>query len=203
MVEFIITGKPQREERFDYPLEAIREIVVNMIVHRDYRDSSDSVIKIFNNKIEFYNPGKLFGDLTIDDLLSNNYSSKIRNKLIAAMFKETGIIEKYGSGIRRIMNIFKSSGIIKPKFEEFQNGFKVTLFKEKISEGVNEGVSEGVNNKIDLLNYIIANPGLRTNHLSEKTKVPQKTIERWLRELKTEKKAVYRGSPKTGGYYAK
>jgi len=39
--------------------------------------------------------------------------------------------------------------------------------------------------------------------LAEKTKVPQKTIERWLRELKTEKKAVYRGSPKTGGYYAK
>ena len=53
MVEYIITGNPQREERYDYPLDAIREIVLNMIVHRDYRDSSDSVIKIFDDRIEF------------------------------------------------------------------------------------------------------------------------------------------------------
>lgn len=44
MVEFIITGEPQRTERFDYPIDAIREIVINMIVHRDYRDSSHSII---------------------------------------------------------------------------------------------------------------------------------------------------------------
>ena len=42
MVEFIITGNPQREERYDYPLDAIREIVINMLVHRDYRDSNGS-----------------------------------------------------------------------------------------------------------------------------------------------------------------
>ncbi len=81
MVEFIITGNPQHEERFDYPLDAIREIVVNMIVHRDYRDSSGSIIKIFDDHIKFYNPGKLYGDLTLEALLSNNYTSRVRNKL--------------------------------------------------------------------------------------------------------------------------
>ncbi len=55
MVEYVITGEPQRTERFDYPMDAIREIVINMIVHRDYRDSSHSIIKVFDDRIEFFN----------------------------------------------------------------------------------------------------------------------------------------------------
>lgn len=62
---YIITGNPQREERWDYPLDALREIIINAIVHRDYSNSSDSVIKIFDDKIEFFNPGRLLGSLTI------------------------------------------------------------------------------------------------------------------------------------------
>jgi len=73
MVEYIITGEPQRTERFDYPVDAIREIVINMVVHRDYRDSSGSNIKIFDDRIEFFNPGKLYGEITIQGLLSGNY----------------------------------------------------------------------------------------------------------------------------------
>ena len=85
-IEYIITGNPQRTERFDYPLDAIREIVINMVVHRDYRDSSASIIKIFDSRIEFYNPGKLYGGITVQDLLTGNYVSKSRNKLIAKAF---------------------------------------------------------------------------------------------------------------------
>ena len=68
-----------------------------MVVHRDYRDSSASIIKIFDDKIEFLNPGNLYGGITVNDLLSGNYSSKTRNKLIAKAFKEIGLIERYGS----------------------------------------------------------------------------------------------------------
>ena len=131
MVEYIITGNPQREERYDYPLEAIREIVLNMIVHRDYRDSSDSIIKIFDDRIEFFNPGDLYDDLTIEELKNNNYISKTRNKLIALMFKECGLIEKYGSGIDRIKRLCKEHHLPEPKFEEIQKGFRVTVYKEK------------------------------------------------------------------------
>ena len=131
MVEYIITGNPQREERYDYPLDAIREIVLNMIVHRDYRDSSDSSIKIFDDRIEFFNPGNLYDGLTVEQLESNHYKSKTRNKLIALMFKECGLIEKYGSGIARIKKFCKEHNILTPKFEEIQKGFQVTLYKEK------------------------------------------------------------------------
>ena len=131
-VEYIITGQPQRTERFDYPLDAIREVVVNMVVHRDYRDSSASIIKIFDNRMEFYNPGKLYGGITVEDLISGNYTSQSRNKLIARAFKEMGVIERYGSGIMRICQMCKDYGVKAPKFYEVGNGFQVVLFNERI-----------------------------------------------------------------------
>lgn len=129
-VEYIITGEPQRTERFDYPPEAIREVIVNMIAHRDYRDSSASIIKIFDDRIEFYNPGRLYGDQSVSDLLSGNYVSKSRNKLIAKVFKELGLIESYGSGIGRIRKICSEYGLIEPEFKEVSSGFMVTLFND-------------------------------------------------------------------------
>ena len=204
MVEYIITGNAQREERFDYPVEAIREIVVNMIVHRDYRDSGDSIIKIFDDRIEFFNPGKLYDDLTIEKLLSGNYSSRSRNRAIAKIFKEAGIIEKYGSGIARIRKECKIHEIKEPKFEEFQHGFRVTLFKEKLDGGVSGGVNGGVNGGVDQLFKLIVNdPGLKTKELSVQTGSSLRTVERWLKQLKDEDKIEFKGSPKTGDYYVK
>ncbi len=134
MVEYIFSGNPQREEKYDYPVNAIREIVLNMIVHRDYHDSSDSIIKIFDDRIEFFNPGNLYDDLTVEKLISNNYISKTRNKLIALMFKECGLIEKYGSGIGRIKKYCREHGFTKVKFEDVHKGFKVTIFKKATQE---------------------------------------------------------------------
>jgi ATP-dependent DNA helicase RecG len=101
-----------------------------MIIHRDYAHSSDSVIKIFDNRIEFFNPGSLLPPLTIDKLLSGDYASNTRNKQIANLFKEAGLIEKYGSGIKRIKEAFVRDGFVAPRFEVFQHGFKVTVFNE-------------------------------------------------------------------------
>ncbi len=85
---YIISGKAQREERWEYPLDALREIVVNMIVHRDYMSSNDSVIKVFDDYIEFFNPGNLPDGLTVEQLIRGDYSPSIRNKQIATVFKE-------------------------------------------------------------------------------------------------------------------
>tara|TARA_B110000879_G_scaffold93149_1_gene127475 strand:+ start:162 stop:383 length:222 start_codon:yes stop_codon:yes gene_type:complete len=73
MVEFIIANNPHLEERYNYPLYAIREIVINMLVDRDYSDSNGSIIKIYDDKIEFYNPEGLYDDLTDQELLKFNY----------------------------------------------------------------------------------------------------------------------------------
>jgi ATP-dependent DNA helicase RecG len=141
MTEYIITGKIQREERFDYPEEAIREIVLNMIVHRDYRDSGDSIVKIFDDRIEFFNPGTLFGGLTIEQLLSDNYAPKARNTQINTIFKETGVVEKYGSGIQRIIDECKKHGGVRVDFFLQQHGFKVVVAK-KSKKAVQETIDK-------------------------------------------------------------
>ena len=202
MVEYIITGDPQRIERFDYPLDAIREIVVNMVVHRDYRDSNGSIIKIYDDRMEFYNPGKLYGGITVEDLLSDNYSSQTRNKLIAKAFKEVGIIEKYGTGIKRILQICVNHGIKQPKFEEKYNGFNVTLYKEKLNESRDRGVNGGVNGGVnEILEYIKLHAPVKSHQLSNDLKISQRTVERNLKELKNNHLIEFRGAPKTGGYY--
>lgn len=91
----IITGKAQRDEGWEYPIEAVREIAINMIVHRDYRASADSTIKIFADRIEFFNPGGLPHGICIQDILSGKIASNPRNKQIASIFKEAGIIGVY------------------------------------------------------------------------------------------------------------
>ncbi len=67
-----------------------------------------------------------------------------------------------------------------------------------ISEGVGEGVSEGVNN---LLGCIRNKPGLKMPELSEQLHVPAKTIERWIKKLRDQNKIIFKGAPKTGGYF--
>jgi len=201
MVEYVITGHPQRTERYDYPLDAIREIILNMIVHRDYRDSSDSVIKIFDDRIEFFNPGDLYDNLTIEQLEANHYQSKTRNKLIALMFKECGLIEKYGSGISRIKKLCAEHKLTAPKFEEIQKGFQVTLYKAKqANEKVNVGVNVGVN---EVLTFINNNQPTKAKNIAEYFDVTQRTIERYLKQLKDNNQIEFKGATKTGGYYVK
>jgi len=197
---FIITGKAQRNEVWEYPLEAIRELALNMIVHRDYRASADSTIKIFNDRIEFYNPGALPHELSLDDILSGKSPSVPRNKLIASIFKEAGIIEKYGSGIKRVQQAMQDAGALPPVFEIIGDFFKVTL--TPINEGANEGVSEGVSEGVNMLySFILDNPGNRTPFFSKELKTSTKTIERWLKQLKENKQVEFRGAPKNGGYF--
>ncbi|MGD9707912.1 MAG: RNA-binding domain-containing protein, partial [Candidatus Delongbacteria bacterium] len=70
-----------------------------------------SPTKIIDDRIEFYNPGKLFGGITMEDLLTNNYTSQARNKVIAKAFKEIGSVERYGSGIKKVFDICRDYGV--------------------------------------------------------------------------------------------
>jgi len=80
--------------------------------------------------MEFYNPGGLPDDISIDDLMSNNYSSRPRNKQIADTFKEMGEIEKYGSGVRRVIDMCVEYGLPKPQWKQNSGGILVTVWKD-------------------------------------------------------------------------
>ena len=127
-VAFEITGKPtQRTEIFEYPLMALREIVLNTLIHRDYMSSSDVQVKIFDQSIQFSSPGGLYGTQTIEALASDNYIAQTRNKLIAEAFFLTGDIEKYGTGFTRIRKAIKDYPTMQFSFAEQGNGMMVTL----------------------------------------------------------------------------
>ncbi|MCB0807504.1 MAG: putative DNA binding domain-containing protein, partial [Bacteroidales bacterium] len=126
--EVIITDKPRHTQKWQYPLEAIREIIINMIIHRDYRSSSDSIVKVFDHKIEFYNPGRLPETISVEDLISNKYKSTPRNKLVADFCRSIGLIEKYGTGIQRVINLLREARLPAPEFRNISDGFQVTVF---------------------------------------------------------------------------
>jgi ATP-dependent DNA helicase RecG len=131
MGELVITGKPQHDIKYDYPVDAIREIVLNMIVHRDYRDTGMvNTIKIFDDHIEFTNAGGLPTGLTVKKIISDAYTSSPRNPKIADVFKDAGLVERYGSGIKRIIDACKAHGKVVPEFKDMGTWFRVILRKE-------------------------------------------------------------------------
>ena len=197
----IFTGNIENTIQWQYPLEALREIVLNMIIHRDYSQSADSVIKIFDDRIEFYNPGSLPHGITIDKLLANDYISTPRNKLIANLFKEMGWIEKYGSGIQRIIESFKTARLPNPMFEEIGTGIRVTVFGEEISDNVTDNVVDNVvDNEIKILNLLQTKPYLSATALAELTGLSSRSVQRYLKSLKEKDRIIRKGSDK-GGYW--
>lgn len=211
-VAFEITGALQRREIFEYPVPALRELLLNAVVHRDYTSPVDIQIKIFDNAITFFNPGRLYGDLTVAKLKRDDYQSRTRNKLIAEAFYLTGDIEKYGSGFIRVRREIRDYPTMTFDYEESGDGFLVNVHyatqkiseKHETDEGLNGGLNEGLNEGLNRLLAIIKdNPGKRIPQLAGTLGIPAKTIERWLAELKKQDKIEYRGSKKTGGYYIK
>ena len=203
---YVITGKPQRDEVWEYPQDAVREIVINMIVHRDYQSSIDSTIKIHNDRIEFFNPGGLPNGVTLEAILSGVNPSRPRNRLIASIFREAGIIEKYGSGIRRVHSILKDAGAPNPQFADLAGVFKVTLFPIGVTQigeqkvGALSGALSGALNK-SILKMVIEHPGVQRHVLVDTLDVPSRTVDRYIKELIMAGEIERRGSRKTGGYY--
>lgn len=176
------------------------EIVINMIVHRDYRLTSDSIVKIFDNKIEFYNPGRLPDTISIQDLLSNTYRSTPRNKLLADVFKDLGLIEKYGSGIQRIINYFKEEQLPTPEFQNISDGFMVTVYSGSFSRlGDKLGDKLG-DNQLLIMQSLKNNPYLSLSQLSKIMGLSQTAIENNIAKLKG-LGLLKRIGPDKGGYW--
>ncbi|MCL2101201.1 MAG: putative DNA binding domain-containing protein [Fibromonadales bacterium] len=127
--ELIITDTQiENIPRWQYPLDALRELVLNMIIHRDYTASHNSIIKIFSDRILFFNPGILPNTITIEQLRANQYVSTPRNRQVAKIMKEMGIVERYGTGIKRVRKMFVDYGLEEPVFEIMSGGLAVTVY---------------------------------------------------------------------------
>lgn len=203
--EVIITDKPRHTQKWQYPLEAIREIIMNMIIHRDYRSSSDSIVKIFDHKIEFYNPGRLPDTISIEDLITNKYKSSPRNKLVADFCRSIGLIEKYGTGIQRVINLFRETGLPAPEFRNISDGFQVTVFDSYINVGKGVGIDVGIDVGKEITDvqekiYVLmkGNPIITISELASAVNTTSRTIERNIAALKEKGLVIRHGGRKDG-----
>ncbi|TXH52944.1 MAG: ATP-dependent DNA helicase [Bacteroidia bacterium] len=162
-VAFEITGKTaQRTEIFEYPLPALRELVLYTIIHRDYLSPIDIQIKIFDHSIVFYNPGGLFGNLTLEQLKQDDYQAQTRNKLIAEAFYLIGEIEKYGSGFLRIRDEIKSYPTMELLIDNAPNGLMTSL---KYSQ--QKTTDEFTDSMIKIIELVRKNPKISLNKMAE------------------------------------
>jgi len=181
-VRYEFEGKPKRKEVWEYPLEAIREAVINAVVHRDYTAPSNVQVEIYDDRIEIWNPGRLLPGIIIDDLYKKEHKSVIRNKLIAQIFYDIGHIEKYGSGTIKIIDFCKRGGIPLPEFKEVSGGFSVVLRKDIYTEEYlrNLGLNE---RQIKAVMYVKEKGKITNKEYQEEFAVSKATATRDLTEL--------------------
>ena len=113
-----------RTDKKDYPPEAIREALLNALVHRDYGFSGSIIINVNKSKMEFISLGGLVPGLSTEDILLG--ISQPRNKMLAEIFHRLGLIESYGTGIRRIYKLYENCPF-QPTIETTANAFKIVL----------------------------------------------------------------------------
>lgn len=138
-----IIKKKKREEELEIPLVAIREILLNALVHRNYHIQAPIKVAIYDNRLEIFSPGDFPGPITPQNLLTG--LTYIRNGAICKVLREAGYVEKLGSGFLTVFQAYADRGLKMPQVTEGEKYVKCILPREsaddigKMEEGENQG----------------------------------------------------------------
>ncbi len=120
------------QETLEYPLEAVRELLVNAVAHRDYNVQGDNIhVHLFADHLEVHSPGALPGPMNLNNLLEARFS---RNAVIMQVLADMGFVERLGYGLNRVMDVVRQNNLRLPQFEEIAGTFRVTLFAAEEDE---------------------------------------------------------------------
>lgn len=144
-----ITSRMKREEHYEYPLEAARELLINAVAHRDYSIRGDNIrLFMYSNRMEVYSPGGLPGPMTLQNLRDERFS---RNPIIVQVLADMNFIEKLGYGVDRVIDLMRAKNLREPDFHERSGGFEVVIYNalgdaRELSNGAIsfEGVYKGI-----------------------------------------------------------
>lgn len=121
-----VFGTVRRVDRWPILPEALREIVINSVIHADYSQIGGPLrLALYDDRLEVENPGLLPAGVTIEDMRQG--ISKPRNRVIARFFQELNMVEQWGSGVRRMTDACLAAGLPEPEFEEIATHFRVTV----------------------------------------------------------------------------
>jgi predicted HTH transcriptional regulator len=128
-----VIGEVRRVDRWAFPLAAVREAVINAVVHADYSQRGGPIrIAVFDDRLEVESPGLLPFGLTVEEIRRG--VSRLRNRVIGRVFHELGLIEQWGSGIGRMTAACIEAGLDEPALEELGGRFRVTLSRTAHTE---------------------------------------------------------------------
>lgn len=107
-------------------------MLVNAHCHRNLTDAACVQVAVYDDRLEVTSPGGLYNGLTYDEIMSGH--SKLRNRAIANIFNQMGLVEAWGTGIRRIQEAAKSYGLSSPEILVYDDMFRVNLYRNRILE---------------------------------------------------------------------
>ena len=192
----------QRVTDYPVPRPALREAILNAIVHRDYTTGIPIQIKVFPDCVIIYNDGRLPENWTIANLLQK-HRSRPYNPKIAYAFYRAGYIETWGRGIERITSACRDAGRQEPLFEASPSEISVTFYTDS-SVGVNVGVKSDVNEtRRMILKLISETPTISTQRIADTIGITKRRVESNIRFLKKAELVDRVGSDKTGHWIVK
>jgi len=205
----------QRVEKDQYPIQALREMLLNALVHRTYMGAAIQM-RVFNNKLSIWNEGGLPYGLSLEDL-KLEHNSRPRNPIIANACFFAGYIDTWGRGTLKIINSCKEAGLPEPEIREKDGGVSVTIFNTSdiivnndqngsviggVNSGVNSGVIGGVMDTLtdrqkDILNIIKENNRISYKAIAEILSINESAVGEHIKALK-DKGAIKRAGGTRG-----
>ncbi len=189
--------KLRRIDKRDYPEVAVREALLNSLVHRDYSFSASTLISIYLDRIEFTTIGGLPSGVSLDDIMLG--LSVCRNPKLANVFYRLELIEAYGTGMRKIMKAYEGSRK-KPIIETTENAFKIIL--PNLNEGGFLGSEEKAKNNIEekVLELAKRNGTITRKDIEQFTELKQTAAGRLLRNMVKGNLLVQKGQGRSTEY---
>ena len=203
-----------RQDVYEIPPDAIRELIINAMVHRSYLDHGTIQVAVYDNRLEITSPGKLPMGQTMERM-KEGYS-KIRNEALAHAFAYMNLIEHWGSGIPRIIDKVKAAGLREPEFIGGEVDLRINIYRGQVDtnnavinvNGIKNGVNDiengakGVENSLDkkqtqiekLLRIIEKKPSATQAYYAEEIGVSKRTVSRMFASLQEKGRLVQNGT---------
>ena len=205
-----------RVDKYEIPPKSIRELIANAIIHRSYLEQNDIQVALYDNRLEITSPGMLLSGVNVKRM-KEGYS-KLRNRAIASVFAYINIIEKWGSGIPRIMNELAEYGLEEPEFITFENDFRINIYrksyntiqttqdstqdKTNTTQTVSQKEKSNIKNLTEtdktIINTIINNPKMSQKQIADNLNWTVNKVKYYMKKFKQKNILKYEGTSQNG-----
>ena len=205
-----------RVDKYEIPPKSIREVIANAVIHRSYLEPNDIQVALYDNRLEITSPGMLLSGVNVKRM-KEGYS-KLRNRAIASVFAYVNIIEKWGSGIPRIMNEIREYGLQEPEFIIFENDFRVNIYRKnynttqstqgRTQNRINTTQDISKKEKLDvknltetdktIINTIINNPEMSQKQIADNLNWTVNKVKYYMKKFKQKNILKYEGTSQNG-----